>query len=110
MPKVRTLLREALEERAEQFLSDVDEKLVYVNEHVQNATSGEIMLEKSDREDVQQVISLSQRMFVMQKSFEQMGIYIASEVQMPFSTTVECDVGKWGITCVPDIAELLETY
>ena len=33
-----------------------------------------------------------------------------ADVKMPFSTSVECDVGKWGITGVPDIAGLLETY
>ena len=50
--KVRTLLREALEERAEEFLRNVDERLVYVSDHADSKASGEIMLEKSDREDV----------------------------------------------------------
>lgn len=56
------------------------------------------------------MIALLQKMFVMKKSFEQLGIYMNAEIKMPFSTLVECDVGKWGITGVPDIAGLLETY
>ena len=83
---------------------------MYVNSHAKDTISGSIMLEKSDRDDVQRVISLSQRMFVMQKSFEQMGIYLRPELKMPFSTEVECDIGEWGITGVPDITGLLETY